>query len=364
MNYNCSQYQHYCFFMSHLEINALRHRYAEKPVVDGVGFSVEAGKIACLLGPSGCGKTTILRCIAGFEPVEAGEIRIDGQCVSHPDFLLPPEKRRIGMVFQDHALFPHLTVAGNIAFGLVQGGKGERERRVTELLDATGLSGEGEKYPHELSGGQQQRVALARALAPRPHLMLLDEPFSSLDADLRGRLSGEVRALLKREGATAILVTHDQNEAFAMADEIGLLWQGRLQQWDAPERLYHAPANRFVASFIGEGVFMPARRGPDGRVSLATGERESSRPFVAAGGPFPTDHIAAFLRPEAVVADEESPLRGEIVQQVFRGASARLTLRLPDGAEILSIAPSREYRTVGEWIGVRLDHRKILCFPD
>jgi iron(III) transport system ATP-binding protein len=239
--------------MAQLELNGVVQRYGKQTIVDGVNFQLEAGSIACLLGPSGCGKTTLLRCIAGFEDIAGGEIRLHGQVVSRPGQRVSPEKRRIGMVFQDYALFPHLTVEQNVAFGLGRNPRGCPSAR-SPVAGHGRPAGQGDKYPHELSGGQQQRVALARALAPRPELILLDEPFSNLDVGLRERLSVEVREILKREGCTAIMVTHDQHEAFAMADEIGIMYEGRIQQWDVPYNLYHRPANRFVADFIGQGV--------------------------------------------------------------------------------------------------------------
>ena len=239
-----------------LEVQNLRHAYGDHQVVAELTFSVARGVIGCLLGPSGGGKTTVLRCIAGFEAVQDGEVRLGGRVVSGAGAMVPPEKRRIGMVFQDYALFPHLSVAANIAFGLHASPPVERAARVRELADLVGLSAALDKYPHEISGGQQQRVALARALAPRPELLLLDEPFSNLDIDLRERLSLEVRDIIKASGATVVLVTHDQQEAFALADEIGILHDGHIQQWDSPYNLYHRPANRFVADFIGQGVFV------------------------------------------------------------------------------------------------------------
>src|SRR5687767_2963747 len=254
-----------------LEVENLRHAYGEQEVVRALSFSITRGAIGCLLGPSGCGKTTVLRCIAGFESVQEGEIRLAGRLVSGPGVMLPPEKRRIGMVFQDYALFPHLSVAGNIAFGLHAAADDERTARVQELATLVGLSSALAKYPHGISGGQQQRVALARALAPRPELLLLDEPFSNLDVDLRERLSLEVREIIKASGATAVLVTHDQQEAFAMADEIGVLHEGRIQQWAPAYELYHRPANRFVADFVGQGVFLPARTLGPGRIEIELG---------------------------------------------------------------------------------------------
>ncbi|HRE17698.1 MAG TPA: ABC transporter ATP-binding protein, partial [Rhodocyclaceae bacterium] len=204
--------------MPQLELQQVVQRYGRQTVVDGVDFRLESGTIACLLGPSGCGKTTLLRCIAGFEEIAGGSIRLRQHEVSAPGRRVAPEKREVGMVFQDYALFPHLNVAGNIGFGLTALSAAERQARVESLLATVGLTGLGQQFPHELSGGQQQRVALARALAPKPQLILLDEPFSNLDVSLRERLSLEVRDILKQEGSTALLVTHDQHEAFAMAD--------------------------------------------------------------------------------------------------------------------------------------------------
>ncbi|MDO5625303.1 MAG: ABC transporter ATP-binding protein, partial [Pseudomonadota bacterium] len=205
---------------------------AARPAVQAASLSLAAGDIGVLIGPSGCGKTTLLRAVAGLERISRGDIRLAGERVSDAHTHVPPEARRIGMVFQDYALFPHLSVARNIAFGLRHLKAAERSARVAEVLALVDLAGSGERYPHELSGGQQQRVALARALAPRPRLMLLDEPFSNLDVDLRERLAHELRGILKSADATALFVTHDQLEAFAIGDQIGVMHEGRLHQWD------------------------------------------------------------------------------------------------------------------------------------
>ena len=243
-----------------LNVSQLTVRYAGRaqPAVDGVSLGLAAGEIGVLIGPSGCGKTTLLRAVAGLEPVSDGEIRLSGQVVSQAGRSVAPEARRIGMVFQDYALFPHLSVERNVAFGIHQWPAPERRARVAEVLGLVGLEGSEAHFPHALSGGQQQRVALARALAPRPQLMLLDEPFSNLDVDLRERLAHEVRGILKAAGATALFVTHDQFEAFAIGDVIGVMNEGHLHQWDDAYTLYHRPATRFVADFIGHGVFAPA----------------------------------------------------------------------------------------------------------
>jgi iron(III) transport system ATP-binding protein len=333
-----------------LEVENLHHSYGERPVVRGVGFSLERGAIGCLLGPSGCGKTTVLRCIAGFEPVQEGTIRIGGRIVSARGTSVPPEDRRVGMVFQDYALFPHLDVAGNIGFG-VRGGNGARVRELAALV---GLSGELAKYPHEISGGQQQRVALARALAPRPDLLLLDEPFSNLDVDLRERLSLELRDIIKASGATAILVTHDQHEAFAMADEIGVLHEGRIQQWDHAYNLYHRPANRFVADFVGQGVFLPARTRAGGELEIELG--------ILQGGSHREGNVEVLLRPDDVVHDDAAPTQAEVVHKAFRGAEILYTLRLASGRKVLALVPSHHNHALGERIGIRLDVDHVVAF--
>jgi len=348
-----------------LEVENLRHSYGEQEVVRGLTFSLAHGAIGCLLGPSGCGKTTVLRCIAGFEAVREGAIRIAGRLVSGPRTMLPPEERRVGMVFQDFALFPHLQVAGNIAFGLRGASRAAREARVRELAELVGLSAELDKYPHEISGGQQQRVALARALAPRPELLLLDEPFSNLDVDLRERLSLEVREIIKASGATAILVTHDQHEAFAMADEIGVLHEGHIQQWDSPYNLYHRPANRFVADFVGQGVFLPAKVLSAHRVEIELGVLEGDIPAACQMGCEVCGrgcNADILLRPDDVVHDDAAPTQAEVVHKAFRGAEILYTLRLASGRKVLALVPSHHNHALGERIGIRLDVDHVVAF--
>jgi len=237
----------------------------DKVVVRDLSLGLPAGHIGCLLGASGCGKTTVLRAIAGFEPVRAGAIRLDGTELASPRTHVAPERRRVGMMFQDYALFPHLTVAGNVGFGLRRMARAQREARVAQMLEMVGLGRAADSYPHELSGGQQQRVALARALAPEPELLLLDEPFSNLDVDTREKLAAEVRDILKATGHTAVLVTHNQAEAFAIADHIGIMADGALVQWDTPENLLHRPANDFVRGFVRHD----AGRGQDRQAGLS-----------------------------------------------------------------------------------------------
>ena len=351
--------------MAQLELNGVVQRYGKHTVVDGVNFRLEAGSIACLLGPSGCGKTTLLRCIAGFEEIADGEIRLHGDVVSRTGLNVPPEQRRIGMVFQDYALFPHLTIEENVAFGLGKKPAEDARLRVRQLLATVGLHGQGDKYPHELSGGQQQRVALARALAPRPNLILLDEPFSNLDVGLRERLSVEVREILKREGSTAVMVTHDQHEAFAMADEIGIMHDGRIQQWDVPYNLYHRPANRFVADFIGQGVLLPGVVAGGTNVEMELGKLVSETPVecseTCANCADGCD-VDVLLRPDDVVHDDRSPLQAEVLHKAFRGADILYTLRLASGAEVLSLVPSHHDHALGEKIGIRLDADHVIAF--
>ena len=341
--------------MKLLEVEGLGHAYGKQVVVRDLSFSLPRGAIGCLLGPSASGKTTVLRAIAGFEPPQLGTIRINGRIVSAAGVMLAPEKRRIGMVFQDYALFPHLPVAENIAFGLHGAPKSERTARVRELAALVGLGATLEKYPHEISGGQQQRVALARALAPRPELLLLDEPFSNLDIELRERLSAEVRGIIKASGATAVLVTHDQQEAFAMADEIGILHQGRIQQWDSAYNLYHRPANRFVADFIGQGVFLPARALNGAEIEIELGVLKGEPP--SGGGA-----LEVLLRPDDVVHDDAAPAKAEVVHKAFRGAEILYTLRLPSGRKVLALVPSHHNHALGERIGIRLDVDHVVAF--
>jgi len=350
--------------MSLLDVSALCLGYDRHQVVDRLDFSLDEGSIGCLLGPSGCGKTTVLRAIAGFERSQGGSIRIGGQVVSDARTHLPPEHRRIGMVFQDYALFPHLTVRENIGFGLDAMGADMRRGRIDEMLELVGLSAQAQRYPHELSGGQQQRVALARALAPAPRLMLLDEPFSNLDVELRERLSLEVRDILKATGTTAILVTHDQHEAFAVADVIGLMHDGKLQQWDTPYNLYHRPVNRFVADFIGQGVLVPGRISGEHQVQIALGTLRSKMPMDC--GPIgvcpPGATVDVLLRPDDVVHDHSSSQTAIVRQKAFRGAEILYTLQLDDGTRLLSLVPSHHDHAIGERIGIRLIVDHVVTF--
>jgi len=348
-----------------LRFDQVSHAYGQARVFDGLSFSLARGQIGCLLGASGCGKTTVLRCIAGFEPITHGTILINGVEVARPGWQTSLEKRRIGMVFQDYALFPHLDVAGNIAFGLRTMARSERAARVGELLDVIGLSESAGRFPHELSGGQQQRVALARALAPRPELLLLDEPFSNLDVEMREHLGQEVREIIKQQGTTAILVTHDQSEAFNVADEIGIMHAGRLAQWDTPYNLYHRPANHYVADFIGKGVFLTGIVLDDHRIDIGIGKLTGELPAECSSGCAGCQNacdVEVLLRPDDIVHDDASPLKARVLHKAFRGADIMYTLALPDGRQALSVVPSHHNHALGEEIGIRVEADHVIVF--
>jgi len=347
-----------------LLVDGLSHRYpprGREPSVDtlvGVSFAVEAGRVGCLLGPSGCGKTTLLRCVAGLERAASGRITIGDAVVQGANVFVEPERRGVGIVFQDYALFPHLSVADNITFGLFRLAVAERQRLLAEALELVGLSAEQRAYPHELSGGQQQRVALARALITKPKIVLLDEPFSNLDVETRQRLSAEVRALLHDTGATALLVTHDQHEAFSLADEIGVLRGGRLEQWDTAYNLYHQPKTRFVADFVGEGVFIPAVVVDALHVECELGHLRLDAPTPRRAG----DTIELLLRPDDIVHDDASPTLARVLARAFRGAEFLYTLELASGRSVLALVPSHHNHRVGESIGIRVELDHVIAF--
>lgn len=341
-----------------LQLSDLAICLGGRNVVEHLSLHLQQGEIGCLLGASGCGKTTVLRTIAGFEKPAGGEIVLAGTCVSSARQMLPPERRQIGMVFQDYALFPHLTVAGNIAFGLRTESRASQQQRVAGALALVGLEHVEHQYPHELSGGQQQRVALARALAPRPQLLLMDEPFSNLDVELRERLGQEVRAILKAAGMTAILVTHDQREAFAVADKVGVMAEGRIRQWATPYDLYHQPVDRFVADFVGEGVLLPGIVTAGGRVEIELGMIHGAMPHDCCLG----CTADVLIRPDDVLHDDASPTKATVLSKAFRGAQFLYTLALPSGRRVLSLVPSHHNHAVGEAIGIRLEIDHVIAF--
>ncbi|MBX2869766.1 MAG: ABC transporter ATP-binding protein [Acidiferrobacterales bacterium] len=329
-------------------------------IVDQISFNMMAGQIGSLLGPSGCGKTTLLRTIAGFEKPAKGSIHIGPRCIADESRSLAPEQRQVGMVFQDLALFPHLTIEGNVEFGIRHLSSKKRSARVKELLELVGLSNYRKNFPHELSGGQQQRVALIRAMAPSPKLLLLDEPFSGQDTERREQLAREVSKILRQDGITALLVTHDQFEAFAFSDMIGVVNEGHLHQWDDAFNLYHQPSDRFVANFIGQGVFLPGSVLNDKRIETELG--------IMSGDIFnnlaPGSKVELLVRPDDVLHDDDSPKKATIESSSFRGADHLYTLIFPGGAKVLCLAPSHHNHKVGEQIGVKLDLDHLVVFPE
>lgn len=340
-----------------LRIEGLRVRLGTTEALRGVSLELGPGELGCLLGPSGCGKTTVLRTIAGLERPSAGKIEIDGRDAAP----IPPERRPVGLVFQDLALFPHLTVAGNLAFALHDLPRRERRARLDELLESTGLRPLAARLPHQLSGGQQQRVAIARTLARRPRLLLLDEPFASLDAPLRRRLREELRNLCKRLGLAALLVTHDRDEGFAFADRLGVMREGRLEQWDLPYELYHRPASPFVAEFVGEGRWLEGWIREDLRVATPVGDF----PLPAGAGRRPGERVRLLLRLDDVVHDPDSPLRARVLGSSFRGAETACALELEagEGIRIDALFPSHLGLAPGARIGIRLDLVHVITFP-
>ncbi len=353
----------------YLDLQSLSVQYPGRasPAVADVSFGLRAGQIGVLIGPSGCGKTTLLRTVAGLQPLSGGAVVLAGQTVSTTTQTIAPEARRIGMVFQDYALFPHLDVGRNIAFGIWDWPTPLRRARVAEVLELVGLADARRRMPHELSGGQQQRVALARALAPRPQLLLLDEPFSNLDVDLRERLAHEVRGILKAAGATALMVTHDQLEAFAIGDVIGVMQGGALHQWADAYTLYHRPATRFVAHFIGHGVFSKATvelHPEDGHVHkhvvTPLGELHDISPEELEG--LPLGQVDVLLRADDIVHDDAAPVQAQIVRKAFRGNEFLYTLQLKTGETVMAHVPSHHDHKVGEWIGIRAEVDHVVTF--
>ncbi|MEJ2178431.1 MAG: ABC transporter ATP-binding protein [Gammaproteobacteria bacterium] len=342
-----------------LKVDHISCRYEHESAVNEASFDMAAGDLACLLGPSGCGKTTVLRAIAGFQPLIHGAIYLDGRCISSPAAVVAPEHRNMGMVFQDHALFPHMNVEKNVGAGLFRYSASEARKIVGELLDRVGLSDKNKKYPHELSGGQQQRVALARALAPSPGLLLMDEPFSNLDVDLRERLGQDVRELLKDIGTTCVLVTHDQQDAFTFGDTVGVMRDGRIEQWDHPYNLYHEPQSEFVANFVGDGVFLDGTIESNNQVRTELGIHSGD---LVTGLPIGT-RVDLLVRPDDVIHDDHSRQSARILKRSFRGESYLYTLVLPSGSKVLSLVPSHHNHAIGENLGIKMEIDHLVVFP-
>jgi iron(III) transport system ATP-binding protein len=344
---------------AYLEINQLECGYSDTPVINGISFSLERGQIGCLLGPSGCGKSTALRAIAGFLKPSSGTINVNGRCLSDQHNCLPPEKRNLGMVFQDYALFPHMTVRENLGFGLNKLSATERQSLCDEYLELIHMTGYAEAYPSELSGGQQQRVAVARSLAIKPDILLLDEPFSGLDVELRRELNLNVRDILKKSSTTALLVTHDQEEAFAVADRIGVMRSGKLYQWDTAYNLYHRPGHRFVANFVGRGSFIPGRVTGKEEVDTELGKLRG----VSQSSMDELTDVELLVRPDDVRIDSSSAITGKIERKLFIGTNTLYRLRLDSGNYVETMLPSHEDYDIGSVHGLRIDAPHLIVFP-
>lgn len=350
-----------------LDILGLRCQYlasgqrghSHAPVVNQLSLTLHAGEIGCLLGASGCGKTTVLRAIAGFHNPIQGSITLDGKPLVAPGINLAPEKREVGMVFQDYALFPHLTVIDNVAFGIQSLKPEKREQICAELLQLVKLDGLEERFIHELSGGQQQRVALARALAPSPKLLLLDEPLSNLDTELRRALAIELRDILKARNISALMVTHDQQEAFAFADKLGVVHQGAIEQWDTPHNIYHQPKTRYVARFIGQGVLLPGIARSHDSIECELGLLKNHESHSWSEG----TSLDVLIRPDDIIEDPHSAIRGTIVGKLFAGTSTIYTLKLATGAHVASALPSHDNFEIGSEIGLRFAADHLIAFP-
>jgi len=342
-----------------LKLSGVSKRYDTKPVLSKIDLTVTEGEFVALLGESGCGKTTMLSAIAGLVGIDAGTIEIDGRLCSSPERSLPPEDRNIGMVFQDGALWPHMSVFQNVAFGLQVRRMREREqkRRVAEVLDLVKMGGLEQRYPHQLSGGQRQRVSIARALAPQPALLLMDEPLSSLDAQLRQQMRWDLLRIVQESGTTTIFVTHDQSEALSMADRVVLLNAGRIEQEGSPTDLYHRPQTAFAAQFLGGTNLIP------GRVLRTSGETHTvdcGQFILDAHGPVGSGDVLVMVRPQDILLDaapagEGSHLRARIVQRAFQGSSWQYLVHSGDGRGLgLEVWSNKELHSGAEvelWLG-------------
>ncbi len=343
--------------MTVIELIKVSKSYPQEkiPAAKEISLKIEKGEILALLGPSGSGKTTVLRLIAGFEAPDEGVILLNGNVVSEQGIALPPEKRGVGMVFQDYALFPHLTVSENVSFGLKKMGTRERDQKTAQIIEMVGLSDFQNRYPHELSGGQQQRVALARALAPDPELILLDEPFSSLDPDMCIRMREDVSAILRKTGSTAVLVTHDHEEAFNMADKVALLNQGLLQQYDTPEGIYHTPLSPFVADFVGKADFVPGVI-EGGKVVTEMGCLENKTAFQEG------DEVMLMIRPDDIDLRPNPEGKAVVLDRQFRGSENHYRVQLSSGQIIHSSQHSTAVYPNQQPVDLQLQITHIVAF--
>ena len=335
----------------------------------GVNLNIKRGEVLAIMGPSGSGKSTLMNMLGCLDRPTSGEYRLDGEVVSHlnDDQLAEIRNRKVGFVFQTFNLLPRMTALGNVELPLrYSGGNGRRREKAEQALKSVGLGDRMQHKPMELSGGQQQRVALARAIAPQPRLLLLDEPFSNLDVVLREKLALEVREILKNEAITGLLVTHDQFEAFAIADVVGVMTDGVIQQWDTPYNLYHEPHTRFIADFIGQGVFLPGKVLSGDQIAIELGNLAAGKASEYEAGAqtlFHTgDTVEVLIRPDDIVHDDDSLMVAEVARKAFRGAEFIYTLRLPSGAQVLALVPSHHNHAVGEKIGIRLEVDHVVAY--
>ena len=341
--------------MSELVLEGVSKSFGPVRAVEDVTLEIDSGELLAVLGPSGCGKTTLLRLIAGFERPDGGRIAVGGRELAGPDCFVAPERRRVGIVFQDYALFPHLSVESNVAFGLERRAREERDSITLRTLELVGLQHKAANHPHELSGGERQRVALARALAPGPELILLDEPFSSLDATLRAGLRREVELILRDAGATALLVTHDQEEALSLADRLAVMREGRIVQVGAPQEVYGRPANRWTAGFVGEVNVLAG-------VARGTGVETELGVFDVGTSTSGSVHVA--VRPEQLLLRADRSGNAEVVAREFRGHDVLYRLRHEGGRTVLVQLPSLELHEVGARVFVRPAPDAVTCLVD
>ncbi|WP_322803081.1 ABC transporter ATP-binding protein [Vibrio alfacsensis] len=338
-----------------LSIQNLTCQYDAQTVLESLSLEVEQGQIVCLLGASGCGKTTLLKAIAGLLPLSSGQMSLNCVTIDDGNNWLPPEQRNIGMIFQDYALFPHLTVAENIAFGLKNESTQQKLLKVEEMLGLVHLKGYGDRYPHQLSGGQQQRVAIARSLAYKPDLLLLDEPFSNIDTQVRHELIGEIRKIFKEQGVTAIFVTHSREEAFAFADKMAVMNRGVIEQYGTASELYYQPSSKFVADFLGGGSYLAAKRISDSEFETQLGVIEANTQQEILIGA----ECSLLLRPQHVQIEADSESAVKVLEQHFMGDHCRYIIDV-NGDRLL--ATSAQALNVGDNVTVKVETQGVLAF--